>query len=392
MPGRPPPRRRGPSGTPVIELGRVLGFPVSLDYSWFIILFLILGTFAGLVFPGMLPGREQWVYLLMGAVGALLFFASLLGHELAHSVAARRKGIEVEGITLFVFGGMARTKSEARTPGDEFIIAGVGPLASLVFAVLFQAMALAAEGMGWEATAVLSRYLAFLNLLLALFNLLPGFPLDGGRLLRATVWRLSGSLRTGTRVATTAGRMLGYGLVGLGILSLVGGGGLVGGLWIIFIGWFLASAAATSYQQLLLTEVLRGLSAREGMTPSPETVPPDMPLEVLVHQHFLRRPFSSFPVTEDGMVVGLVTLGQVKGLPREQWEGMRVAELMYPLEETAVVTPEAPMSEVMERLFASPARRVVVARDRQVVGIVSATDVARWVDRASLAEAAGAGT
>jgi len=371
-----------------IPAGRVLGVPLSLDPSWFIILALILGTFSASSFPALLPGRAGSTYLLMGTAGALLFFASLLIHELAHAVEARRRGIEVEGITLFIFGGMARTKSEPRRPMDEFVIAGVGPLASAILAGIFLALSFPAAQAGWAAVAVVIRYLGFLNLALAIFNLLPGFPLDGGRLLRAALWGMTGSYRKGTRVATLTGRGLGVILIGLGVLSLVQGGGLLGGIWMAFIGWFLFQAASSSYDQLLLMSVLRGVTAEEGMTPGPETVGPELSVDELVHDHFLRRPFNSFPVTAGNEVVGVVTLGQVKGLPREEWAGKRVADIMVPLKETTLVAPGTPMIEVLERMGEGRARRALVVRDGELLGIISARDVARWLDRAALVDGA----
>lgn len=370
-----------------IRLGSIAGFDISLDYSWFIIFFLILATFIGAVFPASAPGLERMEYLAMGLVGTFLFFASLLVHELAHSFMARWKGVDVEGITLFIFGGMARTSREPDTPGDEFLIAGVGPVASFVLAILFYGVALVGGyfGLGLAVTVV-AEYLGFLNLVLAIFNLFPGFPLDGGRLLRATIWRITGSLRRATKIAATAGRALGWGIIGLGVFSLLVGGGLIGGLWLVFIGWFLTYAARMSYQQVLLHQMLSPLTARQAMSPDPERVPPDLPLENLVHDYFLRRPYNSFPVTEDGVVVGLVTLSQVKLLPRERWRDRIVADIMSPLSETVIVDPETTMMSVLERMREGETRRVLVASEWELLGIISATDITRWLDRVGLIE------
>jgi Zn-dependent protease/CBS domain-containing protein len=369
------------------RVGSIGGVEISLDYSWFILFFLILGTFAGAVFPAHAPGLDWMIYLGMGLIGAALFFASLLLHELSHAFMAIRRGVGVEGITLFIFGGMARTEREASTPGDEFVIAGVGPLASFALAAGFYLLASASARLGAPlAVTVVAEYLGLLNLVLAIFNLLPGFPLDGGRLLRASLWKMTGSLRKATQIAAGAGRALGWGIIGLGLFALVVGGALIGGLWFIFIGWFLSHAAQASYQHVLLQEILSPLVARRAMTPDPETVPPDLPLDELVHDYFLRRPYSSFPVTEDGIPVGLVTLSQVKATPRAQWEDRVVADVMTPLQETFIVDPEASMMDVLQGMRRHEARRALVALDWKLVGIISSTDLTRWLDRLTLME------
>jgi len=371
-----------------IRLGRVLGFEISLDYSWFIIFFLILGTFTGAVFPAHAPDLEQVEYLLMGLAGTLLFFGSLLIHELSHAVVARWKGIEVEGITLFIFGGMARTAREPDTPGDEFLIAGVGPLASFLLAAGFYAIAAGSPrlGLGLEVTVV-AEYLGLLNMVLAIFNLFPGFPLDGGRLLRAGLWKATGSLRRATKAATTAGRALGWGIIGLGLYALLVGQALIGGLWFIFIGWFLTYAARASYQHVLFQEVLSPLTVRQAMTADPETVPPDIPLDALVNEHFLRRPFSSFPVTDDdGTILGLVTLARVKEVPRQEWPSRRTRGIMIPVDQGLLVDPDESMLVILDRMRTGDHRRILVARNGELLGIISSTDVARWLDRVSLME------
>ncbi len=379
---RPP--RRGLAG---VRLGSVAGFEISLDYSWFILFFLILATFTGAVFPASVPDLSRLEYLLMGVAGTLLFFSSLLLHELAHSFVARWKGIRIEGITLFIFGGMARTAREASTAGDEFLIAVVGPVTSFLLAAVFYGIAAASVRLGLgDPVSAVAAYLGLVNLALAIFNLLPGFPLDGGRLLRAAAWRVTGSLRGATRIASASGRFMGWAITALGVFSLFAGGGLIGGLWMIFIGWFLAQAARVSYQQLLLQEILSPLAARQAMSPQPETVPPDVSLEELVHDFFLRRPFSSFPVVEDGVIVGLVTLGQLKTLDRENWAHKRVSDIMSPVEETVIVGPDTPMSSVLSMMREGGSSRVLVATNGRLLGIISTSDITRWLDRVGLVE------
>ena len=252
-------QRREPSPTErsavaSFRLGTTFGFEIRIDFSWFFLFALILWSFSSNVFPGALPGMTETVYVLMGAMAAVLFFASLLIHELGHAVVARAKGIQVKGITLFIFGGVALTSREASRPGDEFQIAGAGPVMSFVLAGLF--WAIGSVGAGWElhdAVIVVARYLAGLNLVLAIFNLLPGFPLDGGRLLRAGLWKATGNLTRATRWATIAGQVLAWALIALGVWSVVLGD-VVGGIWLILIAWFLRGAAIASWRQQLVLD------------------------------------------------------------------------------------------------------------------------------------------
>jgi Zn-dependent protease len=361
------------------RLGSVLGFEIRIDFSWFVIFLLILWSFSAGVFPARYPGFATGTYLTMGTIGALLFFCSLLAHELAHSLVARAKGIPVEGITLFIFGGMARTKVEAREPGDEFAIAVVGPLSSLLIAGLFACVWWSGGRVGWTAVSGVARYLAFLNVLLAAFNLLPGFPLDGGRLFRSLVWKITGDLTKATRWASAGGRLLAYLLIGLGVLQLFTGAAL-GGLWLIFIGWFLRNAAMMSLQQHVVRHVLEGVSAREIMSPRPVSVSPDLTLSDLVESYLLEERHHSFPVVERGRPVGLVTLQHVKQVPREEWTTRLVRDVMTGMD-AITVGPQDDVTELLERMQTADERRVLVVAEGVLLGIISASDVAGWIQR-----------
>ncbi len=368
-----------------MSLGRIAGVEIRLDYSWFILLFVILGSLAGALFPAFAPEVSRMGHLAMGVVGAFLFFASLLLHELGHAVTARARGIEVEGITLFIFGGMARTRREADGPGDEFLVAVMGPVVSFALAAGFYLVGAVGmrQGLGPEIT-VTAETLGYLNLLLAIFNLLPGFPLDGGRILRALLWKVTGSLRKATQAAAAAGRVLGWAIILIGIWSLLSAGEFVAGLWLVFIGWFLTQTARASYQHVLLQQLLQPLTAREAMSPDPETVGPDLRVDVLIHDFFLRRPYNAFPVIQDDVLVGMVTLNGLQDVPRDEWDRRVTAEVMIPMAELVLVDPDTPMTHVLERMQETASRRALVARDWELLGIISASDIARWLDRVAL--------
>jgi Zn-dependent protease/predicted transcriptional regulator len=368
------------------RVGSVLGFEIRIDYSWFIIFFLILWTFGFVVFPALHPGQPSWVYLAMAAVGTLLFFSSLLAHELSHSVVARRKGIEVSGITLFVFGGMAHTRMEFEEPMDEFLVAGVGPLSSLAIGGMFYVAAGVAGQLGaGSAVVAVAGYLAIINVVLALFNLIPGFPLDGGRLFRAAVWKATGDITRATRWATTGGKIFAMLLIVVGLLNTFAGN-IVGGLWLVFIGWFMRNAAESSYVQLVLRQSLDGVRARDAMSPDPVTVPADISLQEFVDAHLFQGRHNAYPVVDRERAVGIVTLDRVKRIPRDNWGTTPVSEAMVPVGEDHFVGPDESMSRVLDLLAEADARRVLVRRDDRLVGIITRSDVVRWLEHVRMKE------
>jgi Zn-dependent protease/CBS domain-containing protein len=316
----------------------------------------------------------------LGIVAAVLFFGSVLVHELAHAVVSQARGIRVQDITLFLFGGATRARVESRGPGDEFLIALVGPLTSGLLAGLFGIVAsLGGEDLSRPLAGTLG-YLAWTNLLLAGFNLVPGFPLDGGRLLRSAIWKATGSLGRATRVASVAGQVVGWLLVAAGVAWLLAGD-LAGGIWFAFIGWFLVQAARSSYQELQLQQLLRGVEAEEVMAGDLRRIPPDLTLQQAVDGYFMRYDHSGFPVEEQGRTIGLLTLRGVRQVPREQWPTHRVRDHMVSLGDQVVVAPDARMDGVLGKLEDGEAGRVLVAQDGEVVGIITPSDLTRWLRR-----------
>ncbi|MBW4644973.1 MAG: site-2 protease family protein [Goleter apudmare HA4340-LM2] len=363
------------------RLGSISGFEIRVDLSWLLIFFLVLWTLSAGLFPATYPGLANTTYFGMGLVATLLFFASLLAHELSHSFVARAKGIPVEGITLFIFGGVSRTRMDAETPGDEFQIAIVGPLTSVLLAGFFGLIWYIGINAGWSVVVTgIASYLASINLVLAIFNMLPGFPLDGGRVFRSLIWKYTGDQRKATQIASTGGKWLGFLVIALGIWQMFNYA-ILGGLWFILIGWFLYNAAEASYEELLLRTSLKGVRAREIMTPYPEIVSADLTLQELVDKYFLSRRYQSFPVIQDGQPVGIITLSQIRDIPREEWVYRTVQDTMMPTDQGVTARPEEQMSQVLEKMQESSVRRVLVIQNGLLQGIITANDIARWLQR-----------
>jgi Zn-dependent protease len=364
------------------RLGSILGFQIRIDLSWFVIFFLVFWSLSVAVFPSQFPELSRAVHLAMGTAGTLLFFASLLAHELSHALVSRSKGIPVAGITLFIFGGMAWASREPDSPEDEILVAGIGPVTSLALAALFQLTAWFAASAGWGTAIVgVATYLAFINLALAIFNMVPGFPLDGGRVFRAAVWKATGDRAKATRWAVGGGRAFGTVLMVLGAIQALAGAPL-GGLWLVFIGWFLRNLAGTSLQQQLLHDLLGGFVAADLMSPQPEVVSSRLPLDELVREHFMRLRYGSYPVIDGGELVGMVTLEGVKKMPSDQWPSSLVAHAMTPLHECAVIAPNTTVESALREMnLPRSGGRALVVDHGQLVGIISASDVARWVQR-----------
>jgi len=361
------------------RVGRIAGVEVRIDSSWVVIALLITYSMylrASIVYESLSTGGAVGLAIL----AAVLFFGSVLVHELAHALVSQARGIRVQDITLFLFGGATRARVESRGPGDEFLIAVVGPLTSAVLAGLFGLVAGVGGGALPRPLAGTFGYLAWVNLLLAGFNLVPGFPLDGGRLLRSVVWQATGSLRRATRVASLAGQAVGWLLVAAGVASLLAGN-LAGGIWFAFIGWFLVQAARASYQELQLRDLLRGVEAEDVMAGDLLRVPPELSLQDAVDDYFMRYDHGAFPVDEQGRTIGLLTLRGVRRVPREQWPTRRVRELMVPLGDQVVVAPDARMDGVLGKLEDGEAGRVLVVEDGEVVGIITPSDLTRWLRR-----------
>jgi Zn-dependent protease/CBS domain-containing protein len=369
-----------------ISLGRIAGIKVGINASVFLILAILVGGLATGQLPAAFPGNSVAAYVIAAIIAAVLFMASLLAHELAHSVVARRNGIEVESIVLWLLGGVAQLRGEPRTPGADFRIAIVGPLTSLGLAIGF---GLAAGGVAQLGTTGLTfgvlAYLAATNAMLAIFNLIPAAPLDGGRVLRAALWRWRGNRQTAAVSAARAGRFVGFALIALGVLQVVTGSGL-NGIWLALIGWFVVSAATAEEQQARLGAQMAGVTVGQVMTAGPTVLDGNLTVGDFVAQLALTHPFSTYPIVEpQGRLTGLVTLNRVRAVPAELRATTRLREIACPPTEVPIARPEDPLGELLERMQGcADGRAVVVDEADRVVGVVSPSDVARALQGADL--------
>jgi Zn-dependent protease/CBS domain-containing protein len=358
-----------------IELFEIFGFKVRIDFSWFVVAALVTWQLSALTFPGQLPGLAPGTYWLMGTAGALAYFLCLLLHELSHSLVARTYGVEMRGITLFIFGGVAEMTGEPPSPQSEFVIAAAGPAASFGIALACGGLYLAGNVEGWPPplTTVLG-YLGLLNGSLALFNLIPAFPLDGGRLLRAILWGWRGSLRWATQVSAGIGSGFGLLLIGLGVVSVLNG--FLSGVWLFVLGLFVRNAATASYQQLLLRRTLEGEPVSRFMHPDPVTVPRAISVLELVQSYIYRYHFKMFPVVDDsGRLLGCVTSRQVRALPRDEWERQTVGALAERCSPENTIQAGTDAMEALSRMSRTGISRLMVVDGDRLLGILSLKDL-----------------
>lgn len=373
------------------RLGRIAGVPVGVNWSVLVIFLLIAWALSASQFPRAYPGHSAVAYVAAGLAAAVVFFLGLLAHEVAHAVVAKSNGIDVEGITLWLFGGVSELKGEARDPGAELRIAGVGPLVSLIIGLFFGAIAvlLALAGVHGLLLGSLS-WLAGINVLLAIFNVLPAAPLDGGRLLRAAVWKATGDRTKASVVAARAGWVLGALLIGLGLWQFLAGSG-VGGLWLALIGWFLIGAAGMEERQARMGSALRGIRVAEVMTPQPQTASGEMTVADFVDHYLFAYRHSALPLTEEGRPVGLVTLDRVRGIPADRRASTTLAEVSCRADDLVLANPDEQLTDLLPRLSQCADGRALVVTDQRLVGIVSPSDISRAVQRGSMREQMTAG-
>jgi Zn-dependent protease len=355
-----------------VTLFRVAGIPVRVHVSWLAIYGLLAWSLSVGYFPQVLPDMPVRTHWVTGFVAALLLFVSVFLHELSHSVVARSRGLPVTAITLHVFGGVSELGREPDSPGLEFWMAVAGPLTSFALAGL--ALAAAGPADARPAVAAILRYLGLVNVVVGVFNLVPGFPLDGGRVLRAALWRVWGDLQRATRVASRAGSIVGAVLMGIGVLRAFTGE-FLGGLWFVLIGLFLRQAAEGSYQQLVVRRALGPLAVRDVMTREVVHVAPDLPLAKAVDDYFWRHHVTSFPVVDGGRVLGILSVHRLGEVPQDRWAATTVRQVMLPLADTLSAAPADRLPEALDKLSRNGLGRLAVVDGGRLAGYLSLKDV-----------------
>lgn len=356
----------------------LLGFRIGLDASWFILAFLIVWSLSTGYFPAVVPGLAQTDYLWMGVLGALGLFASLIFHELAHAVVARRYKLRISGITLFVFGGVAQLEEEPRTAGAEFFVAIAGPIASIIASGFFFALSGTGLFAGSEPLLAVIAYLALINFILAAFNMVPAFPLDGGRILRAILWWWNGNLSKATRMAATVGAGLGIALMAFGAYNAFTGI-VVGGMWQILIGFFIYRAAGFAREQAGSLPGPGNAHIGHILEPDPPVIPGDASLSTVADDYFYKLRPRVFLVRDGERAIGTLTLGDFAHVPRGQWGDIPVRQVIQPMDSQPMARPEEPASEVLKRMVREGHTHVVIVDNGRVAGVLGRRDISNFV-------------
>jgi len=355
-----------------VPLGGILGIPIGLDYSWFLIFALLTWMLGGSYYPAEFKNWPPLLYWFMGAVTAIMLFASVLLHELGHSLVAIRYKIPVRSITLFIFGGVAQIGAEPPSAIAEFWIAVAGPIVSLSLAMLFSALKLVTTGI--EPLVGLAKYLAYINFALVLFNLIPGYPLDGGRVFRAIVWAVTKNMRRATLMAANVGRFFGFLFIFTGVWRMFSHD-FGGGLWIAFIGWYLDHTASAQVQQVMFQGLLAGHKVAQAMSSQCVAIPAELKLQQLVDEHILSGGQRCFLVNRGSDTVGLMTLHRIRIVPRGEWSTTSAEQAMLPLDKLMRISPDEGLWAALQQMDRNGVNQLPVMTESQVVGMLSREDV-----------------
>ncbi len=365
-----------------LQLGRLFGISIRVHFSWLFIFFLIAWSLATSILPRQYPGWNTNTYWVLGVIGSAVLFLSVLLHELSHSLLAASRGHHVKGITLFFLGGVSEIEAESNTPGEEFWIALVGPLTSFALSGIFWLLSRTVAS-GSEHIQAVTGYLAVVNLSLGIFNLLPAFPLDGGRVLKAIVWRATGSLPRALTVASISGSAIGFSLIGIGVF-LVFTGNMLSGLWMAFIGWFIQSSASSGRQEQVVHTALSGKLVRDAMRGDFPSVGPGVTVQQLVDDHITKEFQRAYVVALGDSFQGLVTVSDVQRVPPEERTGKWVTEVMTRAADVVAVSPDDPLEVALQKLISGDMNQLVVMDNGKAVGLLTRGDVLRVLEIAQL--------
>ena len=377
------------------RVARLFGINIFIDWSWIFIFLLVTWNLAAVFFPALHPDWDFGLTVGMSIAASLLFFASVLAHELAHSLVANARGLPVRSITLFIFGGVSNIEREPPSPATEFLVTIVGPLTSLILGALFIYLGSLNANLtggniqqilaGLDPVSTLLLWLGPINILLGIFNLIPGFPLDGGRVLRSILWAITNDLRRATRWASLVGQGVAWMFIIAGIATIFGfqipfiGGGLIGGLWLAFIGWFLNNAASQSYQQVVVQDLLEGVPVARLMRQDAPTITTDIPVSALIYDYVMGTDEHAFPVVDNEKLIGLVCLEDIRKVPREEWDRTQVSQIMTPYDQLDTVNPREDATQALEKLGRRDVRQVPVVQNGELVGLLRRRDIMRWL-------------
>jgi Zn-dependent protease/predicted transcriptional regulator len=361
-----------------IKLGKIFGIEIGVSYSWFVIFFLI--TF--FLYSTFAQEHRGWpAYLLVASalIGSGLFFLSLLAHELAHCLVALSKQLPVRSITLFMFGGVSLIEKEATSAGTEFLVAIVGPVSSFLISLFFLLISKLVNQA--SPLGAIAAYLSMINLGLAIFNLIPGYPLDGGRVFRAIVWAVTGSLQKATRISTSVGMGFGYLFMIIGIMVAFPAHNLINGLWLAAIGWFLLDAARGSRRAVVFERAIKGVHAKDVMSSNAMAVPANVSLSDFFDRFVMKTGQQCFIVEEDERLLGIITSAELKAVPRDQWQTTMVGQIMRPFERMKLVGPQDELARVVTIMDGENVNQVAVVTEGRLEGLIGREDILRFINR-----------
>jgi Zn-dependent protease len=362
-----------------LKLFSLFGFEVSVDASWIFIAVLVAWSLASGLFPGMYENLSTQTYWIMGVIGAIGLFASIIFHEFWHSLAARSFGMPMKGITLFLFGGVAEMEDEPPSAKIEAVMALAGPAASVVIGLVFLLLAGLGNQMGWTKPVMgVVGYLGTINLLLAAFNMIPAYPLDGGRVLRSILWAVKKDLNWATKLSSRVGGGFGLALIVLGVINVLYGG-FISGMWWALIGMFIRGVSKASYQQLLAKQTLSGQPLSRFMKEDPVTVPQDISVRELVEDYFYQHHYKMFPIVEGDRVIGCVNSKDVKEISRDDWDRTGVGRLAHSCSIENTIRSDADAAEALKKMQNSGASRLMVIDDDRLVGVIALKDLLHYL-------------